>query len=97
MSAPLVAGDTRPTRLVYENNGEPVNITGYTITIKLGYATPVSRVCTIVDAVNGVFEVPWQSGDLVAGNIPCEILVRDGSAKEKTHKMGTLAIVDRII
>lgn len=96
MSAPLVAGDTRPSRLTYENNGQAVNITGYTITIKLGYATPVHRQAVIADGPNGIFEIPWTPTDLMAGNVPIEILVLDTNAKEKTHKMGTLMIAPRI-
>ena len=93
----LVAGDTKPTRLQYLNGDTPINITGYSFVLKIGYAVPKTVNGVITDAVNGIYEFRWANTDLVAGNPPMELLVTDSAAKEKTHKLGAITILPRII
>lgn len=70
----LVQGDTYPqVRVVLtdENNGDPIDLTGATITLHFrqvgGTAVLFSRQGAVIDAVNGVGVIAWQAGDL---NVP---------------------------
>ena len=94
----LIASDTAPTVFILKDTaGAVVNITGYSLTFKIGYATPVSRAATITDAANGKLEFRWSSADLVAGQYPAEILITTPDTKERTQKIGTINILPRIV
>lgn len=67
----LVQGDTYPqVRVVLtdENTGDPIDLTGATITLhfrQVGGATALfSRQGIVIDAVNGVGVIVWQANDL---------------------------------
>jgi hypothetical protein len=90
----LTASDTRPTRLTYKVNGLPIDITGYTFTLKIGYNPILAKVAIIADAPNGLMEFQWTATDLRKGNWAAEMLVVDSAGKEKTHKISTGLQID---
>lgn len=94
----LTAGDTMPTRLTYQTGKKaPINISGYTFEITLGYSTPVVVTADIIDPTGGVFEFPWRSGDLVeADEIPAEIVVTNAAGKTKTFPLTRVVVRRRI-
>ena len=56
----LFAGDTRPTRLVYEIDKEAIDITDYQFQLLIGYKTgTLVKNGVIVDAAAGKFEFQW--------------------------------------
>lgn len=96
-AATLTAGDTRPTRLTYKVAGQPVDITDYAFTLKIGYKPEIlAKAAVVADGPKGILEFPWASGDLVAGTWTAEILVVDAAGKEKTHKIPGLKIEPRM-
>jgi len=92
----LTAGDTRPTRLTYKVSGQPVDITGYVFTLKIGYAALFTKIAVIADGPAGILEFQWGPGDLVEGNWQAEILVSDAGGKEKTHRIAGLKVEPRL-
>jgi hypothetical protein len=95
----LIAGDTAPTRLIYKDakTGAAIDISGYTITLTIGYKTGgLSKTAALVADVAGAFEFEWAEGDLVVGTYPAEIIVTDGDGKIKTHPIGEIIIGARI-
>lgn len=98
MAVELVAGDTLPSRLTYKIKGQPIDITGYTFIIKIGYSTPLVKQAVILDQTSnlGEFEFQWAAGDLRAGNWSFEILTRYPDLTEKTDRMSGMKIHPRI-
>lgn len=101
----LIAGDTRPTRLVYEVDGAAVDITGYQFKLRIGYPDgTLEKAGSIVDAATGKFEIPWSAaqGETPAdlrgdGTYSAEMVVTDPAGKEKTHKIpGGIRIEPRL-
>jgi hypothetical protein len=65
----LVEGDTEPVPIIVTG----VDITGYVITLHIGYPTPLIKTATIINAPTGVAEVPFLSTDLVPGQYLAEV------------------------
>ena len=87
-------GDQRPALQGFVNsNGVAVNITGYTITAKLKRPTgssPLVLTLSVVltNAVGGLFEIQWASGDLLEGlGQLLEIELNDGSGGIETKRL----------
>lgn len=94
----LTAGDTQPTRLTYtDKNRKPIDVTGYAFALTIGYSTPLTRAAVIVDAVNGVIEIPWLTTDLQQGTYQVEMVVTDAAGKTKTHPLGEMVIGKRLV
>lgn len=94
----LIAGDTKPTRLIYRDKatGAAINVTGYGFVITIGYSPKTTKAAVLVPEVTGAFEFQWGSTDLVAGQPEAEIIVTDADGKTQTHKLGALAIGARL-
>jgi hypothetical protein len=93
MTITLIAGDTRPIKLVYEIERVAADITGYQFVLVIEYDTPLEVPGEIIDAATGLFAFPWAEGDLIAGSYPFRIRETDAAGTRKTHKMGTLEIL----
>ena len=65
----FVGNDTEP--LVLDFSG--VDITGWAISVHLGYLTPLVKTAVLTDPLHGVAEVYWLPGDLIVGRWACEI------------------------
>lgn len=80
----FVAGDTLPmiNGVVVDDDGTtPVDITGYQITLHIGYTPPKVIEASIPVGTDGVFACPWADGDLVAGEVDIEVQVVSPSGK----------------
>ena len=66
----------------------PVDITGYTITLKLKRPTSLlTKVAVLTTPVSGLFEFQWDAGDLVEGlGQMAEIEIDDGSGEIETQR-----------
>jgi len=101
----LVAGDTAPIELTYRENRLPIDITGHSFAMKIGYdeasGGPVSIAGTpldqTVDANLGKFTVSPTAGQVLAGQWPWEILVVYPGGAERTFKQSDLFITGRIV
>jgi hypothetical protein len=106
-----MACSTEPQLYLAENDTGPsingtftgVDITSYTITLHIGYATPVSIVASIVDGPAGTFRFDFSAGNLQKGNWPAQIETDDGSGTEITFWKDsngdplTIEITERIV
>lgn len=84
-------GDRRPVlQGLVGTTATPVDITGYTITLKLKRPTGSSlltKVAVITVAASGLFEIRWAAGDLVEGLGQLgEIEIDDGSGEIETKR-----------
>lgn len=93
-SLALIAGDTEPTRLIYRDakTQAPIDLTGYSISIRIDYGTPLTKAAVLDSETTGAFDFEWLSTDLVAGTWPARIIVIDDTTKKKTHKIGSIVI-----
>ena len=82
----FVENDTLPGLrcIITQDDGTPIDITGFTIKVNIGYSTPLVKNASIVDGTNGVWEVSWIVGDLKAGTWFYEIQVTDTSSGIRT-------------
>lgn len=93
----LTEKDTQPMPLVIVgNDGNPLPLTGYSLTMKIAYTPPLQIAADIVDAANGVAQVPWTADDLKAGNWGAELLIVSPSG-ELTSETFRLNIKTRIV
>lgn len=65
MTLDIVVGDAEPVIFYIQQDGAIVDITGYTILLRVGTAVVTEIACTIVDAVNGKCSVVTST--IVAG------------------------------
>jgi nitrogen fixation protein FixH len=79
----FVENDTLPNIVgVYKDaDGTPVNIAGYTIKLRIGYATVKEIAATLTDAASGEFTFYWTTGDLVEGTWLAEVEITDDTGK----------------
>lgn len=68
----------------------PVDITGYTITLKMKRPTPsalLTKVAVLTVPASGLFEIQWSAGDLVEGlGQLVEIEIDDGTGEIETKR-----------
>ena len=84
-------GDRKPVlQGLVGTTAAPVDITGYTITLKLKRPTGSSlltKVAVITVALSGLFEIRWSVGDLVEGlGQLAEIEINDGTGEVETKR-----------
>jgi hypothetical protein len=72
----IVSGDTKPTKIQFQESGLPLNITGFSVVARVGtLPTTTTLTGTLVDAVNGECAVAF--GGLAVGTYASEISVQD--------------------
>jgi hypothetical protein len=71
----LVEGDTLPilTGTVTDDDGNPVDISGWTINLHVGYGTPLVKAAQIPVGTDGFYQFVWEEGDLVEGEWEIEV------------------------
>lgn len=85
------AGDRKPVlQGLVGTTAAPVDITGYTITLKLKRPTGSSlltKVAVITVPLSGLFEFRWNSGNLVEGlGQLAEVEIDDGTGEIETKR-----------
>jgi hypothetical protein len=75
----LTEGDTKPTPCSYA-----ADLTGATITVNIGYPTPLVKAAQITNALGGLFQIPWVDGDLQAGTWTANFTITDASGAQQT-------------
>ncbi len=90
MAELLVKNDTgRKLQLTLQDDGAAVNLTGATVNLhyRIAGGTVKTAAMTLTDAVNGVAEYQFATGDLdVAGSLDYEVQVTDSGGKITTFK-----------
>ena len=90
MAELLVKNDTgRKLKLTLKDNGAAVDLTGATVNLhyRIASGTVKTAAMTLTDAVNGVAEYQFATGDLDAGGIfDYEVQVTDSGGKITTFK-----------
>lgn len=90
MAELLVKNDTgRKLQLTLQDDGAAVNLTGATANLhyRIAGGTVKTVAMTLTDAVNGVAEYQFATGDLdVAGSLDYEVQVTDSGGKITTFK-----------
>lgn len=76
----LIEGDTLPwvTGEVTDDAGAPVDITGWDITLHIGYVPPLVKVATIPLGTDGIYQFAWEPGELIPGRWPAEVQLSSG-------------------
>lgn len=88
----FVEADTQPTlELTFRDRVTKVlqNLTGTTVTLrwKIESGAKVERAMTITDAVNGVAEYQFATGELTPGTFQYEATITDGTGRTLTTLM----------
>jgi hypothetical protein len=94
----LTCVDTLPTTGRLMSGGSVIDITGYTITMRIELADGVlEKTAVITDAANGQYEFRWLATDLTtAGAYPAEIKITNASAQIVTSKQFVIIAKARI-
>lgn len=73
----LVEGDTFPllTGVVDGDDGAPVDITGWGISLHIDYEVPLVKAADVPVGTDGFFSFAFEPDDLVPGRWPAEIQV----------------------
>lgn len=73
----LVEGDTLPwlTGTITDDDGAVVDVTGWAITLHIGYEPPLVKAATIPTGTDGLYQFAWIAGDLRPGKWPAEVQV----------------------
>lgn len=74
----FVEGDTLPVigGTITNDADEPEDITGWDITLHIGYDdSPLVKAATIPAGTDGFFQFTWEAGDLRAGTVVAELQV----------------------
>jgi len=85
----FVENDTLPViaGVLTEDDGTtPIPLTGATITLHVGYETPLVVPATVVSEVGGSYYFPWAVGDLREGTWECEVQVKWSETAIQTAK-----------
>lgn len=86
----FVENDTLPIfygKLLEDDGVTPIDITGYDITLHIGYRpTPLIKDATVDDGTTGEFSFVWLDGDLKAGTWSCEIQMISPDGKKTVQK-----------
>lgn len=93
----LTAADTRPLICIYTASGSPVNITGYTFTLKIGYPEPQAFIAAILDAAAGKYQFPFLESDLIPGIFSAEVMITNPGGEEETTEKFQVIIEGRLI
>lgn len=82
----FVSNDTLAelTGILKDDDGNVIDITGYTIKLSIGYSSPTTKTASLTDPTNGEFKFTWSAGDLVTGTWDVEIEVTDADGKVQT-------------
>lgn len=81
----FTAGDRLPIlKCIYKG----INVTGFTITLHIGYKEPLIKPANITDGPAGEFQFEWAAGDLREGNWNAEVQVIDTDGKPITFDGG---------
>lgn len=98
-----VVGDTLPnlTGTLTDDEGDPIDISTYAITLHIGTPTPVVIDATITDGASGVFSFAIDGSELVAGRWPAEVQVVGPSGTltyqdSETGRRFTLLVAEEI-
>jgi hypothetical protein len=93
-----VEGDNLPELLVQylDANGEGIDITGWTIVLKIAYAIPVIVTATLPDPTHGYFSFIYGDTDLVAGIWDVNITITNLASKKLTIRNIKFDIAPRI-
>ncbi len=83
MKLTLIEKDTKPLRGEYRADGAMVDLSGYAVSIKLGYAVPLVKAATILNQVTnkGEYEFPWLATDLVLGTVSAQVMITNPSGQ----------------
>ena len=69
--------DTMPKAIQFQENGLPKDMTGYTVSCRIGTPTPTAKVVNFADPTTGEGLITW--GGLPAGSYNAEmVIVKDG-------------------
>jgi hypothetical protein len=84
----FVANDTLPSLrgTLTEDDGTPVNLTDCTVNLHIKYDPVLVKTATIVSAIDGIWLVEWEPGDLKAGKWFFEIQVTDSNGDIRTWR-----------
>lgn len=87
----FTAGDLLPyiVGVVTDSNDAAIDITLYTINFRLNRPTGglLTKSGVLTDPTNGIFEIQWAAGDLVAGtDQEAEIELIDASSRPQTSR-----------
>lgn len=85
----LVAEDTLPAiagRLL-EDDGSAIDITGFVITLHIGYEEPLIKTADIPVGTDGYFSFPWAGADLKPGIWPAEVQIVSPSGKHTLQEV----------
>lgn len=76
-----IEGDTKPalSGKIENDDGSPVDITGYAFALHIGYDVPKVVNGGIQDAANGKYIIQWAAGDLLPGRWRFEIQITDAA------------------
>lgn len=93
----LIEGDTMPwlTGNITHDNGDPVDITGWTITLHVGYSPPLVKTAVIPVGTDGFYYFAWVQGDLLPGRWPAEVQLSTPTGVQtfqQTHLGGALML-----
>jgi len=69
-----------------EDDGTPVNLTGCTVNLHINYNPVLIKTASIVNAIDGIWLVEWETGDLKAGRWFFEIQVTDSNGDIRTWR-----------
>jgi len=96
----LKVKDTAPSILTYRVFGEPIDITGYSFTIKIAFTPePLVKVAEILNQTTddkGRFKFSWGADDLTVGQFPFEIMTTFPDSTEKTSPTMQMNVEARI-
>ena len=85
----FVENDTLPilyASLTEDDGVTPIGLSGYTITLHIGYTTPLVKDATITDLNSGQFSFVWVAGDLRVGTWAAEIQIISPEGKKTVQK-----------